>query len=125
MDRSPAPPGGVSADRYRRLALGVLMPGFNGSTVPDWLSRTIADGLGGVMLVAQNAPDLETTRALTGALHAAGPVLVSVDEEGGDVSRLQAASGFALPGAAAPGAAADRALPERAGTATGGPVRAP
>src|SRR5699024_11722596 len=76
MDRSPAPPGGVSADRFRRLALGVLMPGFNGSMGPGWLTRAIADGLGGVMLVAQNAPDLETTRALTGALHAAGPVLI-------------------------------------------------
>jgi len=124
MDRSPAPPGGVSADRFRRLALGVLMPGFNGSMAPGWLTRAIADGLGGVMLVAQNAPDLETTRALTGALHAAGPVLISVDEEGGDVSRLQAASGSALPGAAALGAADDLALTERAGTALGGLVRA-
>lgn len=124
MDRSPTPPSGVPADQFRRLALGVLMPGFTGSTAPDWLSRTIADGLGGVMLVAQNAPDLETTRALTAALHAAGPVLISVDEEGGDVSRLQAASGSALPGAAALGAADDLALTERAGTALGGLLRA-
>lgn len=108
-----------SSTSLRRLALGVLMPGFNGARAPEWLLHAVADGLGGVMLVAQNAPDLPGTKALTTALHEAGPVLVSVDEEGGDVSRLQAAEGSALPGAAALGAADDLDLTARTGAALG------
>ncbi|WP_168211775.1 glycoside hydrolase family 3 N-terminal domain-containing protein [Ruania zhangjianzhongii] len=120
MHRTTTPPSSAGSPRSpRQLALGVLMPGFNGATAPDWLLDAAAEGLGSVMLVAQNAPDIATTRALTDAVHAAGPVLITVDEEGGDVSRLQAASGSALPGAGALGAADDLDLTERAGAALG------
>ena len=121
---SPSTPVTPAARSPRELALGVLMPGFNGATPPDWLLRAAAEGLGSVMLVAQNAPDLPTTRTLTDAIHAAGPVLITVDEEGGDVSRLQAASGSALPGAGGLGAADDVQLTERAGAALGALVAA-
>lgn len=125
MHRTTTPPSSAVPPRSpRQLALGVLMPGFNGAAAPDWLLDAAAEGLGSVMLVAQNAPDVATTRVLTDAVHAAGPVLITVDEEGGDVSRLQAASGSALPGAGALGAADDRALTERAGAALGALVRA-
>lgn len=117
-------PSSVPSRSPRQLALGVLMPGFNGATAPDWLLQAAADGLGSVMLVAQNAPDVVSTRALTDAVHAAGPVLITVDEEGGDVSRLQAASGSALPGAGALGAAGDVELTERVGAALGALVTA-
>ena len=125
MHRTTTPPSSdVPSRSLRQLALGVLMPGFNGATAPDWLLEAAAEGLGSVMLVAQNAPDVTSTRALTDAVHAAGPVLTTVDEEGGDVSRLQAASGSALPGAGALGAADDPDLTERAGAALGALVRA-
>jgi beta-N-acetylhexosaminidase len=61
-----------------RLALGVLLPSFHGADVPEWIRRGIDDGLGGVLLFADNVP-------LAGEL---GGVLVAIDEEGGDVTRL-------------------------------------
>lgn len=124
MDRTTTPTASVPTRTPRQLALGVLMPGFNGDTAPRWLLQAAAEGLGSVMLVAQNAPDLTTTRALTDAVHAAGPVLITVDEEGGDVSRLQATAGSALPGAGALGAAGDVELTERVGAALGALVAA-
>jgi beta-N-acetylhexosaminidase len=67
-----------------RLALGTLLPSFHGPDVPDWIRRRIDDGLGGVVLFADNVP-------LRGELDG---VLVAIDEEGGDVTRL----GIATPG---------------------------
>ena len=61
-----------------RLALGTLLPSFHGPEVPNWIRQRIDDGLGGVVLFADNVP-------LRGDLHG---VLVAVDEEGGDVTRL-------------------------------------
>ena len=104
---------------HRALALSVLVPGMNGTTVPTWLRTAIADGLAGVLLFAPNTPDLETTRALSAELHAAGPVLVMADEESGDVSRLQAAGGSSLAGAAALGAADDVELARESGRMLG------
>ncbi|MGH3587228.1 MAG: glycoside hydrolase family 3 protein, partial [Pseudonocardia sp.] len=71
------------------LVAGVLLPGFSGTAVPDWLARAIDDGLAGVCLFAGNVdPDLP---ALTAALHGRRPgFLVASDEEGGPVTRLEA-----------------------------------
>ena len=33
-----------------RLAASCILPGFEGSTVPDWVRRRISEGLGGVGL---------------------------------------------------------------------------
>jgi beta-N-acetylhexosaminidase len=62
-----------------RLALGVLLPGFRGRSAPDWVRRAVEDGLGGVVLFGDNVP-------FAGGLDG---VLVAIDEEGGDVSRLR------------------------------------
>ncbi|GAA4422924.1 glycoside hydrolase family 3 N-terminal domain-containing protein [Georgenia halophila] len=104
----------------RSLVLGVLLPGFTGTTAPTWLLDAARDGLAGVVLFAPNTPDVATTRALTDSLHGAGPLLVAIDEESGDVSRLQLAAGSALPGAAALGAVDDVDLTRRTGAALGG-----
>lgn len=103
------------------LALGVLLPGFDGTRTPDWLARALTDGLAGVCLFAVNTPDIPTTRRLTDDLrrHAGREIIVASDEEGGDVTRLQAAQGSSLPGAAALGVADDRDLTFRAGRALG------
>ena len=61
-----------------RLALGVLLPSFRGGAVPEWISRAVDDGLGGVVLFADNVPLRDELEG----------VLVAIDEEGGDVTRL-------------------------------------
>ncbi|MEL7974267.1 glycoside hydrolase family 3 N-terminal domain-containing protein [Isoptericola sp. F-RaC21] len=104
----------------RRAVLGVLLPGFTGTTPPRWLLDAARDGLAGVVLFAHNTPDLATTAALTARLHDAAPgLVVATDEEGGDVSRLEAAAGSSLPGAAALGAVDDERLTGEAGEALG------
>lgn len=108
-----------SRSRDTPLALGALLPGFTGTAPPPWLLRAVEKGLGGVALFAPNTPDLETTSRLTSRLHEAGPTIVAIDEEGGDVSRLQATTGSTLPGPAALGAVADPALTRRVGEALG------
>lgn len=105
MTDAPAGP-----TRTERAVNGVLLPGFestaggSGGAVPDWLADAARAGLAGVVYFARNTPDVPTTAALSAALHAISPDLViAVDEEGGDVSRLEAADGSSLPGAAALG----------------------
>ncbi|MEU4365024.1 glycoside hydrolase family 3 N-terminal domain-containing protein [Promicromonospora sp. NPDC023987] len=91
--------------RAERAVNGVLLPGFEGTAVPEWLADAARAGLAGVVYFARNTPDVATTAALSAALHAISPDLViAVDEEGGDVSRLEAVTGSSLPGAAALGA---------------------
>ena len=93
------------------LADAVLLPGFAGTTAPDWVRRRVASGLGGVVLFARNCESVEQVAALTAALAAerAG-VVVGTDEEGGDVTRLDAAAGSPVPGAYALGVVDDVAL---------------
>jgi beta-N-acetylhexosaminidase len=81
------------------LADTVLQPGFEGTDVPDWLRQRLGEGLGSVLLFARNTVTPGQTRALTDALRAENPsVLIAVDEEGGDITRLEAAHGSSYPG---------------------------
>jgi beta-N-acetylhexosaminidase len=82
-----------------RLALGCLLPGFPGEEPPDWIRRLLEQGLGGVVLYAWNVRDPAQLRALTDALRAERlEVVVAIDEEGGDVTRLEAREGSSYPG---------------------------
>ncbi|RZQ65885.1 glycoside hydrolase family 3 N-terminal domain-containing protein [Amycolatopsis suaedae] len=97
-----------------RLARSVLLPGFAGTTAPDWLLREVADGLGGVVLFGRNVTDDEQVAALTARLRGERDgVVVGIDEEGGDVTRLDAATGSRVPGPLALGAVGDPALTRR------------
>jgi len=89
----------------RRLALSCLLLGFGGPTPPGWLFDALADGLGGVVLFGSNLGDGQRVGELTRRLReAAGrDIVVAIDEEGGDVTRLDAAHGSLSPGAAALG----------------------
>lgn len=113
----------------RDLALATLFPGFEGTAEPPaWVGRLAAEGLGGVVLYGRNV-DVERGDAgvaeLTAAVRAAGPeLLVGIDEEGGDVTRLDAARGSALPGNAALGVLDDVALTEEVAAELGGRLRA-
>ena len=97
-----------------RLASGCIFPGFEGPTAPDWVRRRIDEGLGGVVLYAWNVESREQLRNLTSELRAGrAELLVGIDEEGGDVTRLEAATGSSYPGNAALGVVDDVDLTER------------
>ena len=118
----PDPAGAGGGDESEHLAHRVVMAAFVGPTVPEWLRRRLAAGLGSVCLFGSNLPtgrDADV-RSLTDAIHAAGPqCLVAVDEEGGDVTRLDQWTGSDLPGNAALGAAGDPALTQAVAAALG------
>jgi beta-N-acetylhexosaminidase len=98
-----------------------VFPGFDGVEAPEWLRRGLAGGLGGVVLFARNVRDLEQLAALTASLRAEREdVLIAVDEEGGDVTRLEAATGSSFPGNLALGAVDDLGLTRRVAAAIGG-----
>ncbi|GAA0218437.1 glycoside hydrolase family 3 N-terminal domain-containing protein [Saccharothrix mutabilis subsp. mutabilis] len=103
-----------------QLAAAVLLPGFHGTTAPDWLLKRVADGLGGVVLFGRNVVDDEQVTALTAALRGVRPdVVVGIDEEGGDVTRLDAGRGSEVPGNHALGAADDLALTREVAASVG------
>ncbi|WP_327680554.1 glycoside hydrolase family 3 protein [Kitasatospora sp. NBC_00458] len=100
-----------ASDQLHRDALTVLQPGFVGTEPPEWLRRHLAAGLGSVALFDRNVADLDQLAALTGALRAENPdLLIAIDEESGDVTRLEAGSGSSWPGNLALGAIDDPAL---------------
>lgn len=97
--------------RLEQWADAVLLPGFAGTAAPDWVRRRVAAGLGGVVLFARNCTSAEQVATLTAQLRDEREgVLVATDEEGGDVTRLDAAVGSPVPGAYALGIADDVAL---------------
>jgi beta-N-acetylhexosaminidase len=92
-------------------AAGVLLPGFLGPELPAWLDRRLRDGLAGVCLFGANIDDDEQVAVLTGQIRAANPsAVIAIDEEGGDVTRLYAATGSPYPGNAVLGRLDDVAL---------------
>jgi len=95
------------------LAACVLQPGFAGTSAPDWVRRRLAEGLGGVALFARNVETPAQVAALTAQLRAERPdVIVAIDEEAGDVTRLESRQGSSRPGNLALGAIDDPALTE-------------
>ncbi|QWB23155.1 MULTISPECIES: glycoside hydrolase family 3 protein [Streptomyces] len=96
------------ADTLTRDALTVLQPGFTGTTAPDWLLRRLGEGLASVGLFGRNIASPGQLGALTAQLRAErDDVLVAIDEEGGDVTRLEVRSGSSFPGNHALGAVDD------------------
>lgn len=86
-------------DTLTRDALAVLQPGFVGTTAPDWLLRRIGEGLSSVGLFGRNITSPGQLAALTAQLRAEREdVLVAIDEEGGDVTRLEVRTGSSFPG---------------------------
>ncbi|WP_328528546.1 glycoside hydrolase [Nocardioides sp. NBC_00368] len=107
------------------LALRVQVPAFAGATLPADYADLLRDGLGGICLFGTNtAAGEESVRSLSAEIRSASaeggwtPV-VTIDEEGGDVTRLEALTGSSVLGAAALGAADDLALTEETGRAIG------
>jgi beta-N-acetylhexosaminidase len=98
----------------RRLALRTLLGSFHGPSTPAWATELVADGLAGHVLFGYNVVDRPQLAALTGQLRAArADVLIGIDEEGGDVTRLAHADGSPYPGNAALGKVDDTDLTRR------------
>ncbi|MEU7995970.1 glycoside hydrolase family 3 N-terminal domain-containing protein [Micromonospora sp. NPDC049060] len=109
----------------RRLALGTLLAAYPGPVPPGWAVDLVAEGLAGHTLFGTNVHDLGQVAASTAALRAGRPdVLIAIDEEGGDVTRLAHATGSPYPGNAALGAIDEVALTRRVYEAIGAELAA-
>lgn len=107
------------------LIARVLQPGFEGTSLPAWVRRRLDGGLGSVILFAANIESAAQLRSLTDAVRAANPdAFVAVDEEAGDITRLEFATGSSSPGNLALGAVNDVALTEDLARSIGALVRA-
>jgi beta-N-acetylhexosaminidase len=96
------------SDELARQAATCLLASFPGHEAPDWVRRWAERGLGGVVLFADNVRDAEQVAALSRSLRAEwSELVVAIDEEGGDVTRLEARSGSSYPGNLALGAVDD------------------
>lgn len=94
--------------------LTTFSPGFGGATVPEWIKPWLENGLGSVTLFASNTPNFETTANLILDLRSYNPkVLVAIDEEGGDVTRLFVREGSRYPTPALLGQCDDEELTTR------------
>ena len=102
-------------------ALGVLLPSFAGTTVPDDVLHLLEDGLGGLCLFGSNTADgSESVAAYAARVRSVSPgAVLAVDEEGGDVTRLHVPDGSPVLGPLALGAADDLALTQAVGRAIG------
>jgi beta-N-acetylhexosaminidase len=91
----------ISADSISTGSISgkVLLPGFVGTTLPDWLAARLRNGLAGVCIFGGNIESRTQLRALTEAIRDANPhALIAIDEEGGDVTRLYYDQGSPYPG---------------------------
>ncbi|EFE66539.1 MULTISPECIES: glycoside hydrolase family 3 protein [Streptomyces] len=101
----------TGTDTLTRDALAVLQPGFDGTTAPDWVRRRLGEGLASVALFGRNVTGAEQVAALTAQLRAErDDLLVAIDEESGDVTRLEVRTGSSFPGNHALGAVDDTDL---------------
>ncbi|RZU73831.1 beta-N-acetylhexosaminidase [Micromonospora kangleipakensis] len=109
----------------RRLALGTLLAAYQGPVPPDWAVDLLAEGLAGHTLFGTNIHDPAQVAAGTAALRAGRPdVIIAIDEEGGDVTRLAHATGSPYPGNAALGAVDDVVLTRQVYAAIGAELAA-
>jgi beta-N-acetylhexosaminidase len=97
-----------------RLVNACLFPAFTGAAPPEWIRREVDDGLGGVVIYGGNITAAEgRLEGLTLPLRAMrDDLVVAIDEEAGDVTRLWYAEGSRYPGNLALGAVDDVALTE-------------
>ena len=97
----------------RRLALGTLLGAFPGPTAPAWALDLLAEGLAGHTLFGNNIGTAAGGRDHHGLTRARDGVLIAIDEEGGDVTRLDHAA--AARTRATPRSARSTTRPHRAG----------
>lgn len=114
----------MSSAESQPAVLPTLLPGFIGTTLPDWLAARLRAGLGGVCLFGPNIESRDQLRALTAAIQAANPqAIIALDEEGGDVTRLFAHIGAPSPGNAVLGRIDDPEMTRRDAVQSGWELR--
>jgi beta-N-acetylhexosaminidase len=114
----------MTAAGDRGLAAACMLGSFVGTQAPPWVLRAVRDGLGGVLLFAQNVVDDVQVSELCEQLRGArADVVIAIDEEGGDVTRLDASRGSDTPCPAAFGFVDDVRLTADAYAALGRRVR--
>jgi len=114
----------MTAADVARDARATLLPGFEGTTLPEWLAARLRDGLGGVCLFRTNVESRAQLRTLTDAIRAANPLaIIAIDEEGGDVTRLYQALGSPYPGNAILGRIDDESYTEFVAATVGWELR--
>ena len=102
-----------------RLVNACLLPVVPCAEAQQWVPKALEAGLAGVVLIpgAQGEGAAAGVAATARALRAAYPdMLIALDEEGGDVTVLEHASGSSYPGGLALGTADDLALTGRVAT---------
>jgi beta-N-acetylhexosaminidase len=102
------------------------MPAYDGRTPPDWIKRALDQGLAGVGLFGTNLlpPGGPLRDDIVDPLRVVRPdVLIALDEEGGDVTRLDYRRGSVYPGNHALGGVDDPALTRRVAEAIGDDLR--
>ena len=104
--------------------LSTFSPGVGGAVVPEWIKPWLENGLGSVTLFASNTPNFESTANLIRDLRSYNPdVLVAIDEEGGDVTRLFVREGSRYPTPALLGQCDDEDLTYRSYSSMGSVLR--
>ena len=118
MELASSLPPDVSSQAGRRaFPGGVLMPGFTGTALPDWVAARLRAGLASVCLYGPNITSAAQLRELTEAIRSCNPdVLIALDEEGGDVTRLHYDVGSPSPGNAWLGRLDDESATEHVAT---------
>jgi beta-N-acetylhexosaminidase len=83
-----------------RLVNACLIPGFAGGDVPpEWVHQGLLEGLAGVAIYGTNlVADGAVARIAASLRETRSDALVAIDEEGGDVTRLDYLRGSAYPG---------------------------
>lgn len=96
---------GLDEAALRRKVASLLVVGFRGATAPDWIVRAVRDqGIGGIILFdtdqltgdKRNITSPTQAKALVTSLRtvAEQKLIVSIDQEGGQISRLNPSNGF-------------------------------
>ncbi|MFF3274167.1 glycoside hydrolase family 3 protein [Streptomyces chrestomyceticus] len=109
------------------LVNACLLPAYAGRSPADWILRAADQGLAGVGLFGTNFPagSGSLREEVTAPLRAVRPdLLIALDEEGGDVTRLDYLRGSVYPGSHALGAVDDTGLTREVGAAIARDLRA-
>ena len=89
------------SDSLERLARACILPGFAGEAAPGLApARARRRPRRGRPLRAQRRATRSSSGALTASIRVSPETVVAIDEEGGDVTRLEAARGSSVPGRA-------------------------
>jgi beta-N-acetylhexosaminidase len=113
------------SSELERLAATCIFPSFPGYEAPGWVLRRLEGGLGGICLFAYNVRDRAQLSELTATLRAVRPdLLIGIDEEGGDVTRIEVDRGSSYPGNGALGSVDDEELTGQVAAAIGADLAA-